>query len=159
MIREQRGVTLIELMLVIVCLSILAAIAVPRWISSGLPAYRLKNAARQVVSDIRLARVRSVSTNRQFRLRFDPAVDTYSLEMGDSPNESFSWTAAGFPRKFGPGGAPSFFGVSISGEEEYSVIFRPTGGVTSKTITLQNTVGNTIKIVCSMAGRIRLVRE
>lgn len=159
MISEQRGVTLVELMTVIACLAILAAIALPTWIKNGWPVHRLKNATHQVISDIRLARTRAVSANQAYRLRFDPATDSYLLERDVSPGESFSWLADGVPRRFGSGGGASFSGVHIAGEEEYALIFRPTGRVTSKTITLQSATGHTMKIVCSMAGRIRVDRE
>lgn len=159
MIRERKGVTLMELMTVIACLAILAAIAVPGWISRGWPAYRLKNAAHQVVSDIRLARIRAVATNRQYRLRFTPASDSYQLEKGNLPSGSSSWVAEGQPIKFGSKGGSSFLGVCIAGKKPYSIVFRPTGSVTSGTVTLQNTLNRTTKIVCSMAGRIRMIKE
>ncbi len=155
----QTGMTLMELTAVLACLGILSAIAVPYWIGSGRPAYRLKNAAHQIVSDIRLARARSVATNRQFRIRFDPASDSYLVEKGDSSSGSVSWVVEGSPRRFGQDGNPLFAGVGIEGDGEYSVVFRPTGGMTSGSITVQNDRGQVLKVVCSMAGRIRLVRE
>ena len=159
MTREQRGLTLMELMLVIACLGVLSAIALPYWIANGRPAYRLKNASSQVVSDMRLARIRAAATNRQYRLRFTPASDSYLLEKGDLPSDSSLWVMEGQPRHFGPNGGASFSGVDLAGEEQYSMVFRPTGAVTPITVTLQNTLGRTIKIVCSLAGRIRVVRE
>ena len=79
MILNRKGVTLIELVATMACLAILAAIVVPSWITSTWPAHRLKNAARQIVSDIRYARTRAVTTNRQYRLRFDPVSDSYLI--------------------------------------------------------------------------------
>jgi type II secretion system protein H len=157
--KRSKGITLIELMLVVACLGILAAIATPYWISTGRPTYRLKNAAHQVVTDIRLARARAVAANRQFRLRFDPESDRYLLEKGDAASGSVLWAAEGTSRCFGPEGDSSFLGVYISGGEEYSVLFRPSGGVSPRTVILQNTIGQTMKIVCSMTGRVRVVKE
>lgn len=155
----RKGMTLLELMLVISCLGILTAIAVPYWVGSCLPAYRLKNAAHQVVSDLRLARARSVATNRQFRIRFDPPSDSYLLEMGDSSTGSSSWSVEGAIRCFGENADSLCAGVGIEGDDAYSFVFRPTGGVTAGTVTLQNTKGQVMKVVCSMAGRIRMERE
>ena len=159
MTSNQRGVTLIELMMAMGCLAILATLVVPNWIATAWPAYRLKNAARQVVSDVRYARMRAVATNRQYRLRFDPVSDAYLMERGNAPDGSHSWTIEGSMRWFGSRGSTSFSGVSIVGEKEYSMIFRPTGGVTAVTISLRNPLEQTTKIVCSMSGRIRLLKE
>jgi prepilin-type N-terminal cleavage/methylation domain-containing protein len=158
-IGKQKGLTLIELLLVIVCLAVLSAVSLPYWISKGRPAYRLKNASLQVVSDIRLARIRAVAANCQYRLRFIPMSDSYLLERGDLPSGSSTWIVEGYERYFGTNGSTSFSGVQIAGEEQYSIVFRPTGTVTSSTVTLQNEVGRTVKIICSMAGRIRMTRE
>jgi prepilin-type N-terminal cleavage/methylation domain-containing protein len=156
--KESKGLTLIELMMVIACLGILAAIAVPHWISKGWPAYRLKNAACRVVADIRLARARAVATNRQFRLRFDPVFDRYLLEKGDASSGSVSWAAEGTFRRFGQDCDPGFAGVKISGEEEYSAVFRPSGGVSPGAVILRHKMGQTMKIVYSMTGRVRLIK-
>lgn len=156
---NQRGVTLIELLTVTVCLAILAAIAVPHWIATAWPAYRLKNAARQVVSDVRYARMRAVTTNRQYRLRFDPVSDSYLMERGNAPDGSLSWTVEGPERQFGSVRSTSFSGVNIIGEKEYTMVFRPTGGLTAVSISLRNPLNQTIKVVCSVAGRIRMLKE
>lgn len=156
---EQRGLTLIELLLVIACLAVLSAISMPHWISKERPALRLKNASLQVVSDIRLARTRAVAANRQYRLRFIPMSDSYLLERGDLPSGSTTWVVEGYERYFGTNGSASFSGVQITGEEQYSLVFRPTGTVTSATVTLQNEIGRTAKIICSMAGRVRVTKE
>jgi len=155
----QKGMTLLELMLVLACFGILTAIAVPYWVASGRPAYRLKNAAHQIVSDLRLARARSVATNRQFRIRFDPLSDSYLLEKGDSSTGSASWSVEGSVRYFGEHADPLYSGVGIEGDAAYSFVFRPTGGVTAGTVTLRNAKGQEMQVVCSMAGRIRLERE
>lgn len=159
MLLNRKGVTLIELVATMACLAILAAVVVPNWITSTWPAYRLKNAARQVVSDVRYARTRAVTTNRQYRLRFDPVSDSYLMERGNAPDGSLSWTGEGGTRWLGSNGSTSFSGVSIVGEKEYSMVFRPTGGVTALTISLRNSLDQTTKIVCSVAGRIQLLRE
>jgi len=159
MILNQRGITLIELMTATACLAILSVLVVPNWIATAWPAYRLKNAARQVVSDVRYARMRAVATNRQYRLRFDPVSDSYLMERGDAPDGSLSWTMEGAMRWFGSHSSTSFYGVNIVGEKEYTMVFRPTGGMTAVTISLRNPLDQTTKIVCSIAGRIQLLKE
>jgi prepilin-type N-terminal cleavage/methylation domain-containing protein len=159
MLKNKKGFTVIEVMVVVACLAILSAICVPGWIATGRPALRLKNATKQVVSDTRYARMRAVATNRQYRLRFDPLADTYLLERGDLPTGSASWIPEGSPRRFGLNGGSSFAGVHIEGDTQYSIVFRPTGTVTSNTVTLKNSLDRTRKVVCSMAGRVRIIKE
>ena len=156
---HQKGVTLIELMTAMACLAILTALVVPNWISTAWPAYRLKSAARQVVSDIRLARMRAVTANRQYRLRFDPATDSYRMERGNAPDGSLSWTVEGAVQQFGFRRNTTFSGVNIVGDKAYTIVFRPTGGMTAVTISLRNPLDQTTKIVCSVAGRIQLLKE
>ncbi len=156
---NRKGFTLIELMMTMACLTILAAVVAPHWIATAWPSYRLKNAARQVVSDVRYARTRAVGTNRQYRLRFDPVSDSYLMERGDAPDGSLSWIGEGGIHRFGLHGSTSFSGISIVGEKEYTMVFRPTGGMTAMTICLRNPLNQTTKIVCSVAGRIRLLKE
>ena len=157
--KNRSGFTLVELMVVVACLAILSAVVAPNWIAATWPAYRLKNAARQIVSDIRYARMRSISTNRQYRLRIDPSTDSYFMERGDASTGSSSWSIEGSTRRFGKLGSESFSGIGIEGKAEYRIICQPTGGITSATTTLRNSLGRTTKIICSMAGRIRMVRE
>lgn len=157
--RANRGVTILELMVVLSCLAILGAVVAPNWIATAWPAYRLKSASRQIASDIRHARIRAVSTNRQYRLRIDPVSDSYVMERGDASSSSSIWIMEGSRKRFGRHKKSAFPGVGIGGGEEYRIVFQPTGGGTNKTVTLENSLGQTMKIVCSMAGRIRFVRE
>jgi hypothetical protein len=101
--------------------------------------------------------MRAVASNQPYRLRFDPSTDAYLLERSDSSGGSLAWYVEGLPRRFGAGGG-SFAGVGVAGEKEFSVVFRPTGAVSSATITLKNDRGSTMKVVCSMAGRVRMVK-
>lgn len=157
--KKRSGFTLIELLVAVACLSILVAVIAPNWIATTVPAYRLKNAARQVVSDIRYTRMRAITVNRQYRLRFDPITDSYLMERGNASVGSHSWTIEGSIRRFGKHSLSSFSGVFIEGDSEFRVFFQPTGGMTGTTIALQNSLGRTMRVICSMAGRIRMVRE
>lgn len=156
---KERGVTIMELVMVMACMGILAAVALPNWAKTAWPAYRLKNAVHQVVADVRYARIRAVATNRSYRLRFDPAGDAYAVEKKNVDGESPPWLEEGNVRSFGTGAGTSFKGIRIIGSGEYAIVFGPTGSVTPATVTLQNSLGRTMKVVCSMAGRIRVSRE
>jgi len=64
------GLTLIEMMLVMIVLGILLAIATPNIIlfSSG---YKLRGAAREVATDLQYARLLAVKENKDFRVTFN----------------------------------------------------------------------------------------
>jgi prepilin-type N-terminal cleavage/methylation domain-containing protein len=66
---DQNGLTLPELMIVIGIVAILGLIGVSSF-SSTLPTYRLKATARDLVSDMRLARQQAATENRQYAIQF-----------------------------------------------------------------------------------------
>ncbi len=69
-VREDRGFTIIEVMLVCAMAGIIYAMAVPG-IVAGLRFVRLNAAARQVHSELQSARLKAVSGDRPMRIRFD----------------------------------------------------------------------------------------
>jgi len=141
-------------MAALACLGILSGLAVPNFLSAW-PVYRLKAAARQIVSDMRHAQARSVARNREYRLVIDAASDSYRIEKGNLSGESSSWILETV-RSVGTGETS---GADIVEEIEKPVVIRPTGGMSNGTITLSNSRGNTIRIVFSMAGLIRMIRD
>lgn len=76
MMRSSKGFTIIEMMIVIAIIGILAAIAIPNFIS-WLPNYRLGSAARDVLSTMQLARLRAVRENANVVISFDTGNDSY----------------------------------------------------------------------------------
>lgn len=66
----KNGVTLIELMILIVIVGIVAAMAVPRF-QIALERMRVRSSAREVHSTIRLARSFAISEKQQFGVAFD----------------------------------------------------------------------------------------
>jgi prepilin-type N-terminal cleavage/methylation domain-containing protein len=66
---NKKGVTLIELVVVFVIIAVLAVLMVPN-IGGWLPNYRLRGATRDVVSILRTAQTRAVSTNTPYGVGF-----------------------------------------------------------------------------------------
>lgn len=77
MIRENSGVSMIEVMTVIAIIAIISAIAVPGYIG-WLPKYRLSTSARDVLSDLEYARGNAVKENASVIFEFDTANNSYN---------------------------------------------------------------------------------
>lgn len=90
-VSNQRGFTLTELMTALAILTVLAAIGAGSFMSA-LPHYRLNATARDLVSDMRLARQQAATENWQYAIRFTSA-SSYEVIRGDQPQleSSGSW--------------------------------------------------------------------
>lgn len=79
--RHARGLTLVELVLLISIVGVLAMLAVPE--RSVFEDAKLHAAARRLVSDLRYAQSRSVSTRSSHRVVFDPGAARYAVTTRD----------------------------------------------------------------------------
>ncbi len=68
--KKEKGVTLIELLTVVVIIGIMASIAVPRF-AKTIPRLRLKSDTKGIASTMRLARMRAVAERHIYGLYFD----------------------------------------------------------------------------------------
>ena len=128
----QHGFTVLELLMVLVVASVLMGVAVPNF-QSWLPTLRLSNAARQVATDLQLARMRAISSNASTAVTFSTGSGTYSFGA-----ES---------RDVGQ----LFPGITIASASNPT--FTPRGTVNSVTITLSN--GSAQKLICvNVVGRV-----
>jgi prepilin-type N-terminal cleavage/methylation domain-containing protein len=88
---DQRGITFIELMTVVAVIGIMAAMAVPSFLTY-MPKLRVKAAARDVVSQLRLARSKAVAERRPFGVAFNVgngSVITFA-DTDDPGSQSYS---------------------------------------------------------------------
>lgn len=67
---NKRGITLLELITVLVIIAICALLLAPN-IGAWLPSYRLRSATRDIVSTMRLAQMKAVSNNMAYGVAFD----------------------------------------------------------------------------------------
>ena len=68
-IRNIKGLTITELMIVLAIVMITAGISIPMYISD-IPRQRVKAAAQQMMTDLRLARARAVANNQAYLVCF-----------------------------------------------------------------------------------------
>jgi type II secretory pathway pseudopilin PulG len=88
--RRRGGVTLIEMLVVIVTIGIVLAILMPRFRVSTHS--RVRQAADQLVRDLELARGRALSTRSWARVSFDLAANSYTGYLDFNRDSVFSLT-------------------------------------------------------------------
>ena len=76
--KNNKGFTLIEVIIVVVLIGVLTAIAIPSYLN-WLPNYRLKGAARNLYSNMQKAKVLAVKMNRSTAVIFDTDHNRYDL--------------------------------------------------------------------------------
>ncbi|MFQ5902195.1 MAG: GspH/FimT family pseudopilin [Candidatus Binatia bacterium] len=136
------GFTVIELIVAIAIATIVVAIAIPTWVT-WLPTLRLSNAARQVATDLQVARMKAISQNTAFQVSISST--TYVIQKctpscASPTNDSGNITL--------PEG--------ITATSSATPQFQPRGTANSAaTITLAN--GSEQKWVCvRIVGRVNL---
>lgn len=82
--KSERGITLIELVSIVVIIGIVAAMAVPRF-STAISRLKFRTSARDIVSKMRLARSNAVTHKQPFGVYFDNDVRSLTLFL-DSNN-------------------------------------------------------------------------
>lgn len=76
--KNQKGVTLLELIIVMVIITIGATLMAPG-LSSWLPLYRLRSATRDIASTMRIAQMKAISNNLTYQITFDPPNRSFIL--------------------------------------------------------------------------------
>lgn len=140
---NRKGITLIELVIVMVIIAIGAVLLIPN-IGAWLPNYRLRSAARDICSTMRTAQIKAVSTNNVYGVEFDIAKGSYILKVQ---------TTAGFKEDGAEQSLPkgvSFLSASFSGGVP-RVTFNPNSTASSGSVVLRNIKGarKTIKVIAA----------
>jgi prepilin-type N-terminal cleavage/methylation domain-containing protein len=139
--KNQKGVTLLELIIVMVIIAIGATLMAPG-ISSWMPQYRLKSATRDIVSTMRIAQIKAISNNLTYQVSFDPGNRSYILQYQDTGgglvnDGDFQVLSNGFQ-----------FNTTFAGN---IVTFRPDSTITGGIVNIINPKGSQKTI--SLAGR------
>lgn len=92
---KKDGFTLIELLVILVMLTVMIMIAMPGF-SSWLPEYKLKNAARDLYSNMQLTKMEAIKTNTQWAIIYDTGATPgkYYLCSEDGANDTWDGPAA-----------------------------------------------------------------
>lgn len=149
---------MVELVAILSLLGVLGSLAFLQ-LKPLLAQVRLNSGARQVASDLQVARMKAIAQNRRFRITFRPVEGDYVIDREDGA----SWrrlilhghTAAYVDSASIP--LPS--GVSITAVNSGGdVIFVPRGHVDGGiTITLSSRAGAGAKrVIVNLAGRVRI---
>jgi prepilin-type N-terminal cleavage/methylation domain-containing protein len=154
---KNNGFSLIELIIVIAIISIGATIAVPQFRSYQYNT-NLKEAARDIASDISLYRQRAVSENVQYRIIFNQTANDYIvakesvLGAGD-----FFGNIIAIKKVAGGNSLITMVSVpSFSGGVAY-VTFQPRGTSTAGNVQLKHARISTIyKITTTIMGRVHV---
>ena len=88
-LRDKKGFTMIELLIVIAIIAVTAAVAIPN-IISWIPTIRVNSAARDLVSEMQLARMKAVSERNNYVITFDTSTNQYSIYDDNDSNFSTS---------------------------------------------------------------------
>jgi prepilin-type N-terminal cleavage/methylation domain-containing protein len=131
---SNRGFTVVEILVSLTIIGILVKIAFPN-VLAWLPALRLSSAARQIATDLQLARVQAIAKNSSQTVTFNVSGGSYS----------FGSESRSLPLLFP--------GITISSATNPT--FTPRGTANSVTITLSN--GSNQKLVCVKSmGRVAI---
>ena len=145
---KKRGVTLIELVLVMVIIAIAAVFVAPN-IGAWIPNYRLRGAARDIVSTLRTAQMKAVSTNTQYQVSFDQGAGSYILQY---QNTGGVWINEGATQVL-PSGI-QISGITFPGN---NATFHTDSSSSTGSLTLTNSKGSTKTItLTTTTGRVQL---
>jgi prepilin-type N-terminal cleavage/methylation domain-containing protein len=149
---NKKGITLIELIVVMVIIAIGALLLAPN-IGGWLPGYRLRSAIRDVASTLRVAQMKAVSTNMEYRVSFNnPVAGSYVLQR----HTGGIWVDEGAAQTLPTGIIISGVTFPVDGGWNCAE-FNPNSTSSTGSITLQNTKGSQRRITLTTStGRVKI---
>lgn len=149
-LKNTSGFSLLELMIIMVIIAVVGMMAYSIF-TKNVKNRNLKEAAAAYMSDIKLAKQRSMSESVRYRITINPESNSYTVQdcsdadcddLGDIYNTTVN---------FGTFGS----GVVIKNNSFTTNTFQPRGTCSAGTLELENSVGSTIRIRTTLMGRVR----
>jgi Tfp pilus assembly protein FimT len=157
--KNNKGITILELMITVVILGITITLAFPQF-ERTMDKLRLKNAGRDLTSSLRLARSDAVSRRQQFGVYFDSYSRRYILFKDLANLTAFTYDA-GSDSDMVTTPLPSRVNFGSTSFPSSVVIFKPDGSASnSGSIGLyssEGTYGTFTVDVLSSTGRVKLI--
>ncbi len=152
---RTKGITLIEVMIVIAIIAILAFIAVPSY-NSVIDKQRLKAAAESTFADLRWARSESIKRNVRVRVTFTTGANwSYSVVPDTNGDGNFTESSirTGSNTEFT---TISLTNAAFAGGTAFSTFDPVRGTAANGSLTFTSDGGNTATITLSTLGRTRI---
>lgn len=144
---NRKGVTLLELIVVMVIIAI-GAVALAPNIGTWMTHFRLRGATRDIASILRTAQMKAVSNNVTYRVNFGGGANSFVLEYQ---------TTAGFVAEGSSQKLPAGVTISDVNFPGDLAVFNTDSTASSGNVRLKNTKGTerTITVLAS-TGRVRV---
>ena len=141
--KRKRGITLIEMLVVMTILGLLAAVVGPS-VGSGVETVRLRATGEKLASTLRLARTRALRTRHYMQVTVDPqsrAVELRDLEGGSAS----SWE---IPNT-----------IQVQSDRALKFLVYPDGGSQVMRVDLRNQRGRQVEVASDPFTMFPSVRE
>jgi Tfp pilus assembly protein FimT len=156
---NNRGVTLLEMMIIAVVIGITSTLAIPRF-GQVMDKLRLKTAGRDIVSSLRLARANAVSQRDQFGVYFNLNSGEYVLFKDLANPGSFTYDI-GSDSDMVTKTLPARVNFGYDSFSNSVVIFRPNGSASSSGLlelcSHEDYYGSYTVDVLGSTGRVKLI--
>jgi Tfp pilus assembly protein FimT len=145
----NEGMTLIEVAVVVCIISLICALAGPSVIGF-MPRLRLSSQVSALQNDIQRARIKSISLNTIYRIRFFlysyPNVDKYRGYFYNSTTKTWTSDAEMFDKKINKNVDIAYIRNAVFSSGIYSMYFLSDGTCITNDIFFSNTIGQKKRI-------------
>ncbi|MBW1781905.1 MAG: GspH/FimT family pseudopilin [Deltaproteobacteria bacterium] len=146
--KRETGFTLVEMMIVVGLFAIVAAIAIPNFMSL-LPGMRLNGAARVVMGDLMAARMKAVKLNHRTKVFFDSNTQYRICDDADNSGTVADGEGDVVTRNI----QTDYNDVTLSSTAE--PVFQSRGTASGTTVTVTNPSGSkSVKV--AITGRVKI---